>query len=228
VLAEVAEDLGHVAGRALGTGVESARSSSTRSSRAPDGRPIAGALTRSYSRSEVRGRSGRGPAQADRAREAMINALTWLMASSGSDGGGGFLSTIRHRGPDRRAPQARALAASGSRARTAHRSRPAGPGLRPITSSPTSSSPLQMGGRVRHAGGVPGAAVVPGNQVDILLNGESSRPSSRPSAPTGPSLRYVFEEGRPPRPPPGPRGPASPGGARAARRGGLARIPPVP
>lgn len=93
------EDLGHVAkAQALGTGVGiGAIILDQIIPGAGRVAPIAGALiTRSYSRSEEYAADRHGVdllKRIGRPKEAMINTLTWLMASSGSDGGGGFLST---------------------------------------------------------------------------------------------------------------------------------------
>lgn len=93
------EDLGHVAkAQALGTGIGiGAVILDQIIPGAGQVAPIAGALiTRSYSRSEEYAADRHGVdllKRIGRPKEDMINTLTWLMASSGSDGGGGFLST---------------------------------------------------------------------------------------------------------------------------------------
>jgi Zn-dependent protease with chaperone function len=93
------EDLGHVAkAQALGTGIGiGAIILDQIIPGAGQVVPIAGALvTRSYSRSEEYAADRHGVdllKRIGRPKEDMINTLTWLMASSGSDGGGGFLST---------------------------------------------------------------------------------------------------------------------------------------
>lgn len=93
------EDLGHVAKtQALGTGIGiGAIILDQIIPGAGQVVPIAGALiTRSYSRSEEYAADRHGVdllKRIGRPKEVMINTLTWLMDSSGSDGGGGFLST---------------------------------------------------------------------------------------------------------------------------------------
>lgn len=93
------EDLGHVAkAQALGTGINiGAVILDQIIPGAGQVAPIAGALiTRSYSRSEEYAADRHGVELLGRIgqpKEVMISTLTWLMASSGSDGGGGFLST---------------------------------------------------------------------------------------------------------------------------------------
>lgn len=94
------EDLGHVAkAQALGTGIGiGAIILDQIIPGAGQVVPIAGALvTRSYSRSEEYAADRHGVdllKRIGRPKEDMINTLTWLMASSGSNGGGGgFLST---------------------------------------------------------------------------------------------------------------------------------------
>jgi Zn-dependent protease with chaperone function len=93
------EDLGHVAkAQALGTGLgigavilDQVLPGAGRVA------PIAGALiARSYSRSEEYAADRHGVEllqRVGRSKDVMINTLTWLMDSTGSDGGGGFLST---------------------------------------------------------------------------------------------------------------------------------------
>jgi predicted Zn-dependent protease len=93
------EDLGHVAkAQALGTGIGiGAVILDQIIPGAGQVVPIAGALvTRSYSRSEEYAADRHGVdllKRIGRSKEVMISTLTWLMASTGSDGGGGFLST---------------------------------------------------------------------------------------------------------------------------------------
>jgi Zn-dependent protease with chaperone function len=93
------EDLGHVAkAQALGTGIGiGAIILDQIIPGAGQVVPIAGALvTRSYSRSEEYAADRHGVDLLKRIgqpKEVMIRTLTWLMASTGSDGGGGFLST---------------------------------------------------------------------------------------------------------------------------------------
>jgi Zn-dependent protease with chaperone function len=93
------EDLGHVAkAQALGTGIGiGAIILDQIIPGAGQVAPIAGALiTRSYSRTEEYAADRHGVDLLKRIgqpKEVMINTLSWLMASSGSDGGGGFLST---------------------------------------------------------------------------------------------------------------------------------------
>ncbi len=94
------EDLGHVAkAQALGTGIGiGAIILDQIIPGAGQVAPIAGALiTRSYSRNEEYAADRHGVDLLKRIgqpKEVMINTLSWLMASSGSDGGGGgFLST---------------------------------------------------------------------------------------------------------------------------------------
>lgn len=92
------EDLGHVAkAQALGAGLGiGAIILDQVIPGAGQVAPIAGALiTRSYSRSEEYAADRHGVdllKRIGRPKEVMINTLTWLMTSSGSDGGG-FLST---------------------------------------------------------------------------------------------------------------------------------------
>ena len=93
------DDLGHVAkAQALGTGIGiGAVILDQIIPGAGQVVPIAGALvTRSYSRSEEYAADRHGVEllkRIGRPKEVMISTLTWLMASTGSEGGGGFLST---------------------------------------------------------------------------------------------------------------------------------------
>jgi Zn-dependent protease with chaperone function len=93
------EDLGHVAqAQALGTGLGiGAVILDQIIPGAGRVAPIAGALiARSYSRKEEYEADSHGVAllkRMGRSKDVMVNTLTWLMESSGSDGDGGFFST---------------------------------------------------------------------------------------------------------------------------------------
>jgi len=93
------EDLGHVAkARALGTGLGiGAVILDQLIPGAGRVAPIAGTLiARSYGRSEEYAADRHGVEllkRIGRPKDVMIDTLTWLMDASGSDGGGGFLST---------------------------------------------------------------------------------------------------------------------------------------